>query len=82
MYTVNRRAAGTAFIAIAAFLHASRYVAAAIYGSNSASWGTQMFQRLLEYVSPSLSRFAIVSLISGLVYLLWAELGETNNTSS
>lgn len=71
---MNRRATGVAFIAIAAFLFATRYLAAAIFGSGISSWSEQLFQSMLEYVGTTLVTLSGISLVVGIVYLIWGEL--------
>jgi hypothetical protein len=73
---MNRRAAGVVFIAIAAFLFASRYIAAAIFGSNLASWSRELFEAMLINVGDAPTQLAAISLAIGIVYLVWAELAD------
>jgi hypothetical protein len=68
-----RRAIGLGFCAIAAFLFAARYICAAIFGSNVASWSAELFRAMYGYVGPGLSIAAGVSLVVGIVYLVWGE---------
>lgn len=70
---MSRRATGTAFCAIAALLYASRYLAAAIFGSGVAGWNADLFQAMLQYVGSPLVRLSVWSLAAGIVYLAWAE---------
>ena len=72
---MSRRAAGVGFCAIAAFLYASRYITAAISGSN-VTWNSELFPRLLIYVGNSLTILSIVSLVVGVLYLVWAEIAK------
>jgi hypothetical protein len=71
---MSRRTAGVFFILIAALLYASRYLSAAIYGSNQSSWNSQLFNGLLQYVGNGLTAWAVVALIVGIVFLVWAEI--------
>jgi len=73
---MDRRATGVVFIAIAAFLFAMRYVAAAIFGSTVRSWEAGLFDAMLEYVGPELPILSGVSLLIGLVYLVLAEVSR------
>ncbi|MGE5486024.1 MAG: hypothetical protein ACM3X4_13515 [Ignavibacteriales bacterium] len=75
---MNRRGAGIALIAVAAFLHATRYVCAAIYGSGMNSHGSDLFRAMLQYVGPGLSRLSAVCLVAGIAYLVWAEADRTS----
>jgi hypothetical protein len=72
--TMNKRATGVVFIAVAAFLFATRYIAAAIFGSGVRSWEAGLFDAMLEYVGPELPILSGVSLLAGVVYLVLAEV--------
>lgn len=71
---MNRRAAGVAFVAIAAFLFATRYVTAAIFGSSVNSWSRELFHSMLRYTGNALLVMSIVALIAGVIYLVIGEL--------
>ncbi len=71
---MGRRATGLGFCGIAAFLFASRYISAAIYGSNQTSWNTDLFNGLLVYVGNSLLVLSILSLMVGIIYLVLGEI--------
>ena len=70
---MNRRAVGIGFCFIAAFLFATRYISAAIFGSNVVSWDEALFNGMLRYVGNTLTLLSIVSLVAGIVYLVLAE---------
>lgn len=72
---MNRRGAGVGFCLIAALLFLSRYITAAIYISNMlGSWGPDIFVKGLAYVGGSLTTLSVISLIAGIIYLLFAEI--------
>jgi hypothetical protein len=71
---MNRRAAGVAFVAIAAFLFAARYVTAAIFGSGVNSWSRELFHGMLQYTGSALLVVSIIALIVGIIYLIVGEL--------
>jgi hypothetical protein len=73
---MSRRTAGVSFVAIAALLFTTRYCAAAIWGSGFTSWNAEHFTNLLGYVDQGLTTWSIVALVSGLIYLVWAEIDE------
>lgn len=73
---MNRRAAGVNLLAIAAGLYASRYVSAAIFGSNVGSWDAALFGAMLQYVGTPLQTLSILAAAAGVAYLVWAEVGE------
>lgn len=73
---MNKRGTGVAFIAIAALLFISRYIAAAIFGSGVASWNEDLFAAMLGYVGTPLLILSIISLIFGIGYLVWAEISK------
>ncbi len=72
---MSRRLTGVIFCGIAAMLYAARYLTAAVYGSGqSNTWSAQLFTALLGYVSNNLTVAAIVALVAGVAYLVWAEV--------
>ena len=73
---MNRRAAGVMFCCISAFLFSSRYIAAAIFGSGVQSWGAVLYRNMLNYVGGALTVWALIALITGIVYLVIAERQE------
>ncbi len=73
---MNRRITGTIFLAVAAFLYAARYLAAAIFGSGITSWNRELFASMLSYVGNNLIILSIVFALAGLAYLVWAETKE------
>jgi hypothetical protein len=73
---MNRRITGTIFLAVAAFLYATRYLAAAIYGSGVTSWNLEIFRSMLSYVGNNLLILSIVFALAGLAYLVWAEMKD------
>ncbi len=76
---MNRRAAGTVFCAIAAFLYGCRYVATAILMSNSAEWSKEIVNQFLSYIGSPLLIASIISLIVGAIYLYMGELESRRN---
>ncbi len=72
---MGRRSVGLGFCGIAAFLFAARYVSAAIYGSNLASGGPS-FNIFLQSVGSGLVALSAVSLVVGIIYLIWGEIGN------
>ena len=63
---------GIALICISAFLYGTRYLAAAIYGSNSETWSKALFQKMLDYVGPAPLILSWISLASGILLLIIA----------
>ncbi len=72
---MGRRSVGLGFCGIAAFLFSVRYVGAAIYFSGFAQGGAS-FNSLLPEFGASLVVMSIVSLVVGIVYLVWGEIGN------
>jgi len=70
---MNRRGTGTIFCCISAFLFSTKYVCAAIFGSSVSSWDRSLFLSLLDFVGNTLLILSVLSLIVGIVYLVWAE---------
>ena len=71
---MSRRITGIAFIVISAFLYATRFVAAAAWGSGFSTWSAEHFRNLLGYVDQGLTTWSIVALVVGLIYLVWGEI--------
>ncbi len=71
---MNKRGTGLGFCAIAAFLFASRYIAAAIFGSGLQSWSDSLFASMMYYVGNRLTVLSVVALLVGIGYLLMAEI--------
>jgi len=67
---------GCVFVAIAAYLYAARFIAAANYISNMQNWGRDWFQRSMSYVGSDLHLWALVALIIGVVYLVLDEWND------
>lgn len=73
---MSRRVTGVLFIAIAAFLYAARFVAAAIWGAGVTNWNTQLFSNMYDYIGNGLTIWSILALLVGAGYLIWAEISE------
>jgi len=73
---MTRRSMGFGFCAIAAFLFASRYLCAAVFGSGVRSWSSGLFRAMYGYVGPGLSIAASVALVAGVGYIIWGELTD------
>ncbi|MCR8744228.1 hypothetical protein [Romboutsia lituseburensis] len=70
---MNRRGTGAIFCLISAILYSTRYISAAIFGSNLSSWDEQLFFNMLSYVGGTLTTLSIISLVIGVGYLILAE---------
>jgi len=79
---MNKRTAGVGLLAIAAFLYATRYIAAAIFGSGVASFSTELFRAMLQYVGIAPLILSILAAIAGVAYLVWAERDEQSQKPS
>ncbi|MNJ53185.1 hypothetical protein [Paenibacillus fonticola] len=75
---MHRRTTGMLLIIIAAFLYGIRYLAAAIYGSNSSTWSAELFNEMLNYVGKGPMILSTSALILGVAYMLVAELEGTS----
>jgi hypothetical protein len=73
---MNKRGAGVVFLVTSAALYASRYIAAAIFGSNVSSWDAELFQAMLSYVGDALLAWSTLLALLGLFYLIWGEWDE------
>jgi len=73
---MGRRVVGLGFCFIAAFLYATRYISAAIFGSGVSSWDSTLFTSMLQYVGNSLTILSVIALIIGVIYLILAEFSK------
>ena len=71
---MNRRGTGVIFCLIAAALFSTRYISAAIFGSGVLSWGSDLFDSMLQYVGSALTVLSVIALIVGIIYLVAAEI--------
>ena len=71
---MSRRTVGVSLIAIAAVLYATRYIAAAIFGSGVSSWSSNIFRAMQADIGNDLVWLSIIALIGGILYLMWAEI--------
>lgn len=70
---MSRRSTGTILVAVSAFLYATHFVAAAIFGSGVSSWNADLFRAMLQYTDQGLHTAGLFALIGGIFYLVWAE---------
>ncbi|MCY7772042.1 hypothetical protein MOB66_09040 [Bacillus haynesii] len=71
---MSKQGLGVFFIGVSACLYISKYLSAAIFGSNLKSWDEDMFQAMLSYIGPNLTFWSTASLIVGLIYLVLGEI--------
>ncbi len=72
-FSMNKRGTGTILIVVAALLYCTKYLSAAIFASNSSSWGSDIFQNMLSYTGGDLGLFSLIALVAGIIYLVWEE---------
>jgi len=70
---LSNRGIGVFFIAISTILYITKYLTAAIFGSNLKTLSEDMFKTLLEYIGPNLTFWSTISLVIGIVYLIWGQ---------
>ena len=58
---------GCTLLCISAFLYAARYIAAGLYLGGSQYWSADKFRSAYEYVGTGLSRWALISLLLGIL---------------
>ncbi|MEH6940014.1 hypothetical protein V7056_19545 [Bacillus sp. JJ664] len=75
---MRRRGLGISFITISALLISTKYLSAGIFGSSVVSWSEELFNAMLDSVGNTLSNLSILSLIIGILYLVWGEYEEFN----
>lgn len=73
---MNKRGTGAIFCLIAGLLFSARYITAAIFMSNVASWDSVLFAAGLEYQGNSLLIFSGISFVLGVIYLVWGEIED------
>ncbi|MFD1412840.1 hypothetical protein [Oceanobacillus jeddahense] len=72
---MSRKGTGISFIIIGIFLIFIRYLSAALIGSSfevNTIMDVPSFDELLDHVGGGLSHFAIIFIIVGILYILWA----------
>ena len=79
---MSRRTTGTLFLAISALLYTCRYLAASIFASGMMGWSRENFKALLQYVGSDLVTWSAIALVSGVLYLLWAELEHARSNKN
>ena len=68
---MNNKGVGSVFCLISALLMCARYVSAAIFMSGVSSWDSELFAAGLLYVGTPLKTASIVSLIAGILFLVY-----------
>ncbi len=66
---MNDKGIGAIFCLISALLMSARYLSAAIYASNTSSWGDDLFRNALLYIGSPLKVASILALIAGILFL-------------
>ncbi len=66
---MNNKGVGAVFFLISAILISARYISAAVFMSNVASWNSELFRSGLHYVGLPLLIASIVSLAAGIAFL-------------
>ena len=77
---MNNKVVGTVFCLIAAILAGARYVATAIFMSNTSSWSAELFREGLNYVGPNLLIASIAALVAGVAFLVYGLLKDGKKT--
>ena len=76
---MNRRGTGVVFCLIAALLFSARFISAAIWGSGVTTWSGEIFDAMYNNIGNRLTIASAISLIVGIVYLVWAEIKNDNS---
>lgn len=66
---MNNKGVGVIFCLISAILISSKYIAAATFMSNVASWDSSLFSAGLGYVGSCLTIASITALAAGILFL-------------
>lgn len=73
---------GSIFLLISAVFYSTRYISASIGVSNSDTWSIEEFNVFLKNVPNNLLIFSIISLLIGLVFLVWGVLDLKNKDNN
>lgn len=68
---MNNKGIGSIFCLIAALLTSARYLSAAIFMSGVSSWDSDLFSCGLEYIGSPLKTASIISLVVGILFLVY-----------
>ena len=68
---MSNKGVGSVFCLISALLMCARYLSAAIFMSGVSSWDSELFTNGLLYVGAPLKTASIVSLIVGILFLVY-----------
>jgi len=77
---MNKRAAGISLIAISAFLYSVRYISAAIWGSGTNTWNSDLFNTFLNSVGQAPLYLSWIALAAGIIYLYHAEAEQKRHS--
>jgi len=73
---MSRRTVGVVFIAIAAFLYATRFICGTLLLVNLNVINHDMLVSALQSLGSGLTLFSLLSLVIGAFYLMWEEFGD------
>ncbi|MCG9479752.1 MAG: hypothetical protein K9H14_06025 [Actinomycetia bacterium] len=76
---MNRRFTGVIFCFISSFLFSARYITAAIFANGITSWNKELFESMLQYTGNALLVISIISLATGVIYLIAGEFEGRKN---
>ncbi len=68
---MNNKGIGTIFCLISAVMMSARYIAAAIFMCGVSSWNNELFTAGLEYVGSPLKIWSVISLITGIAFIVY-----------
>ncbi len=71
---MTRRTAGICLICTAAWLYATQFLTAAIFGSGVSTWSQDLFRSMMQVTNQGLILASKVALGVGIIYLIWAEV--------
>ncbi|GIP27143.1 hypothetical protein J23TS9_22730 [Paenibacillus sp. J23TS9] len=74
---MNRRGAGVAFVAIAAFLFGIRYLTAVMLLPANSGWSWDYYHEILAKSGGPLLTLSILSLVVGIIYLVLADFKKS-----
>ncbi len=76
---MNKSIFGSIFLLISALFYSTRYICASIGASNNGVWSIEEFNIFLKNVPTNLLILSIISLLIGLIFILWSVLEVKKN---
>jgi len=79
---MNNKGVGSIFCLISALLMCTRYLSVAIFMSGVPNWSSELFSAGLEYVGSPLKVASIISLVVGILFLIYGVYQDVKKDKS